>query len=90
MFFILFFTNILDVAATNINTANGDYSLAGATVLVADSANAAALEVTIDPDTDFEDTECFEIVLSNPTSGTLEDCHLTTTVCIKDDDTSSK
>ena len=52
--------------------------------------NSAIYAVAIVDDTDVEETECFELVLSGPTMGALEDCHITTTICIKDDDTTSK
>jgi hypothetical protein len=48
--------------------------------------SAETITITIDNDQEVEETECFEISLENPTSGTLDAKHITTTVCIKDDD----
>ena len=50
----------------------------------------ATFTVDIDDDMTVEETECFEIVLSSPSNGSLADCQITTTICIKDDDTMSK
>jgi len=85
-----YFVFFLDVGPSNINTANGDYSLAESDVTVPTGMNSAIYAVAIVDDTDVEETECFELVLSGPTTGALEDCHITTTICIKDDDTTSK
>ena len=52
--------------------------------------NMVTFDVTIVGDTDVEETECFEVTLAAASAGSLADCHITTTVCIKDDDMMSK
>ena len=83
---------LLDIDASDINAVEDtDYSMMGSTgVTLSSTDNSMTIEISIDPDMDVEETECFELVLVNTTEGNLDVCHTTTTICIKDDDTTSK
>ena len=82
---------LVDIIPTDINAdVNTDYQLMGPDVTLSTGVDSMTFEISIDPDTDVEDTECFELTLDNPSPGYLDVCHITTTICIKDDDTVSK
>ena len=81
----------LDVNVNNINADGADYTLPDPSeVTVALNMNTGMYDVVIVGDTDVEETECFEITLANPSTGSLASCLITATICIKDDDTTSK
>ncbi|XP_072042817.1 uncharacterized protein [Amphiura filiformis] len=71
--------NVLD-----INTNSSDYTVPNYSLFYTDVENT--FDVVIVGDTDVEETECFEITISDPSTGSLAPCHITTTICIKDDD----
>ena len=53
-------------------------------------ATMDTFDVVIVDDTIVEETECFEVTLDSASAGSLAACHITTTICIKDDDTTSR
>ena len=73
----------------NINTDSSDYTLPS-DVTLGSGVNENTFDVVIVGDTDVEETECFEVTLTAASTGSLAPCLITTTICIKDDDTTSK
>lgn len=73
----------------NINSASADYNLEETSPVTAEVSNnnLAILTVNLLADPDLEETECFEITLQGtPSVGSLSECNIVTTICIKDVD----
>ena len=88
MLFSLFFP-FLGFTTTHINTEAADINVP-ASLAFASNMDMDSFDVTITDDMLVEETECFEIELSSASVGSPDECHITTTVCIKDDDRMSK
>ncbi|XP_072042712.1 uncharacterized protein [Amphiura filiformis] len=78
----------ISLISANINTADGDY-IVPATVVLTTGETMDTFDVVIVDDIIVEETECFEVTLLSASTGSLAACHITTTICIKDDDTTT-
>ena len=66
-----------------------DYGVA-TSVMVPDGDSSALLSVTIKVNTGDIDLECFEIAMTSTSLPSLDVYQTTTTICIKDDETTSE
>ena len=87
-FFSPFF-NIIVITATPLTATAEDYELTSP-VTVAANANSGTLAVTIKSNTGDIDLECFELTITSADIGSPDTCQTTTTICIKDDETTSE
>ncbi len=67
-------------------TAGEDFEAASGVAEFADGENTASIEVVLLPDTHTEEEEVFQVVLSNPVNGEIEDGADEAVVAIQDDD----
>ncbi|XP_072042810.1 sodium/calcium exchanger Calx-like [Amphiura filiformis] len=77
----------INLSVLDINTYSSDYTVPSYITWGSDDFEKT-FDVVIVGDTDVEEIECFELTLIAPTTGILASCHITTTICIKDDDAS--
>ena len=84
----LFFNTIV-ITATPLTATAEDYELTSP-VTVAANTNSGTLAVTIKSNTGDIDLECFELAITSADIGSPDTCQTTTTICIKDDETTSE
>ena len=74
---------------TPLTADTADYTVPASVSVLADD-NSAILSVTIKTNTGDIDLECFEIAMTSTSLPSLDVYQTTTTICIKDDETTSE